>query len=128
MSTMQKIKFMTKYNKDYRYHIKFHSIWNLGIDINQCIDAPMHLLFQGINKTLIEYTFNVLVQYQNSKQFKDSVKSLLKQIKSLNCCFYHYRNIMNVINVIDDINISYSLYTFILDFQYFYHFGSKLNL
>ena len=100
----------------------------MAIDSNQCIDASKHLLFQGINKTLIEYTFNVLVQYQHSKQFKDTVKSLLKQIKSLNCCFCHYRNIMNVINVIDDINISYSLYNFILEFDQIYHLGPKLNL
>lgn len=63
MSTMQKIKFMTKYNKDYRYHIKFHSIWNLGIDINQCIDATMHLLFQGINKTLTRHWLNTHLMF-----------------------------------------------------------------
>ena len=73
--------------QDYISHIKFPSIWNMGIGINQCVDTPMHLLFQGINKTLIEYIFYVLVEYQHAKQFKNSVNGLLKQIKTLNCCF-----------------------------------------
>ena len=63
-------------------YIVFPSIWNSGISLNQCIDTPMHLLFQGIMKTIMDETSTwlsgkVTAQY---KDFGDYANSTLSEL------------------------------------------------
>ena len=37
--------------------------WSTGIMLNQFIDTPMHLLFQGIVKSVTEFSFALLARY-----------------------------------------------------------------
>ena len=62
------------------------SIWSSPINLYQCVDAPMHLLFLGIQKSIMTLTMNWLTglsppQY---KKFGDIINPLLKKIDKMN--------------------------------------------
>ena len=49
-------------------NLSFPSSWTSLVTLNQYIDTPMHLLFQGIVKSVIEFSFNYLKDNNNKKQ------------------------------------------------------------
>ena len=66
--------------------LKFPSHWLHGISLDQCIDTPMHQIFQGVVKSVMEKTMSWLSQKNNSqyKAFGDYVNSTLDDISDLN--------------------------------------------
>ena len=62
------------------------SFWNGPHLLHQCVDAPMHLLFLGIVKSLMTITTNWLTNLPSPKykKFGDKVNPLLKKISKLN--------------------------------------------
>ena len=71
-------------------YLKFPVHWSCGISLDQCIDTPMHHLFQGIVKSVMEKTMSWLTQKDNShyKAFGDYVNTTLSMISDigLNWC------------------------------------------
>ena len=62
------------------------SFWNGPHMLNQCVDAPMHLLFLGILKSIMVLTMNWLTGLPSPKYkvFGDTINPLLKRISQLN--------------------------------------------
>ena len=67
-------------------HIKYPVHWTSGITLDQCIDTPMHQLFQGVVKSIMEKTMSWLTKKNNAhyKAFGDFVNFTLLQIHKLN--------------------------------------------
>jgi len=66
---------------------KYPPFWELNINLHQCIDTPMHLLFQGITKTLIKSTMEWLKLHGlNAAYFRFLDDPILK-MKSLQSSF-----------------------------------------
>ena len=57
------------------------------LDIDQFLETPMHHLFEGIIKSLIEVTMEYLKFYKHWTQFCDNVNPILDEIESLKCDF-----------------------------------------
>ena len=51
------------------------TMWSVGIDLCQFIDTPMHLVFQGIVKSVIEFSFDLLAKY--SKKLNSRIMCLI---------------------------------------------------
>ena len=66
-------------------HLKFPVHWSCGITLDQCIDTPMHQLFQGIVKSVMEKTMSWLTQKDTShyKAFGDYVNLSLSRVHDL---------------------------------------------
>ena len=80
---------------------KYPPIWDCPIKLNQYIDAPMHLIFQGIVKSLIEMISDWLSGLSYYKKFKSTVndyKNHLIKVSKTN----------NYINEALDINTNFS--------------------
>ena len=81
---------ITKVSDNVFDNLIFPVHWNCGISLDQCIDTPMHQLFQGIVKSVMEKTMSWLTQKDNShyKAFGDYVNSSLSMIHDigLNWC------------------------------------------
>ena len=56
-------------------------MWTSTVKIDQYIDTPMHLIFQGIVKSLIEFSFLFLKYYKNKQVFKSHVHDMIHKIK-----------------------------------------------
>jgi len=67
--------------------IQFPSLWTMNITLDQCIDTPMHLLFQGVTKSLIEFSFEYLKRIRVSNEFKNYIREDMKKIKLLQISF-----------------------------------------
>ena len=67
-------------------YLTFPVHWTSGIALKQCIDTPMHQLFQGVVKSIMELTMSWLTKKDTShyKAFGDFVNSLLEDIHELN--------------------------------------------
>ena len=63
-------------------YIEYPVMWKSGITLDQCIDTPMHQIFQGIVKTVMEETILWLSKKVNShyKVFGDKVNDTLQHI------------------------------------------------
>lgn len=61
----------------------FPPLWNIGTQIYHYIDLPMHLLFLGIVKSIIEFTFDWLKLHKSLSKFGRVVKQYHNSIKSL---------------------------------------------
>ena len=57
------------------------------LDIDQFLETPMHHLFEGIVKSLMEVTMEYLKFYKNWTQFCDNINLILEEIESLKCDF-----------------------------------------
>ena len=51
-------------------HISFPAHWSCGIQLDQCLDTPMHHLFQGIVKSVMELTIDWLSR-KDRPQYKE---------------------------------------------------------
>ena len=68
----------------------------LVLDLCQLIDTPMHLVFQGIVKSVIEFSFDLLAKYGKKTEFKDYVFDLMDHIKILQCGFCRMDNFSKI--------------------------------
>ena len=69
--------------------LTFPKLWNCPIQLNQYIDAPMHLLFQGIIKSLIEMISEWLIALSTKnasyyKNFCSIIHPLMVSISNMN--------------------------------------------
>lgn len=87
LSTITKLKNDGITHMDFDKEIEFPSLWNMNITIDQCIDTPMHLLFQGVTKSLIEFSFEYLKRLRVSNNFKTFIRQDMKKIKLLQISF-----------------------------------------
>ena len=73
---------------------KYPSIWDCPIKLNQYIDAPMHLIFQGIVKSLIEMISDWLSGLSYYKQFCHIIYPMMTKISKMNLkwCFLNAFN------------------------------------
>jgi len=71
---------------DCKNNIKMPALWNGTHKLDQCIDAPMHLLFLGIVKSIMEITRDWLSKLTNSpyKQFGDYINSFITNLSNMN--------------------------------------------
>ena len=67
--------------------------WNSSVMLSQYIDTPMHLLFQGIVKSVIEFSFNYLKDNNKKQAFKDDLFDYMYHIKLLQCDFLSHGHI-----------------------------------
>ena len=67
--------------------IKFPSAWTSYVTINQYIDAPMHLLFQGINNSIIEISTLFVSNSFCKRKFIEESNKLLEKVKQMQCHF-----------------------------------------
>ena len=67
-------------------YIVYPVLWQSGITLDQCIDTPMHHLFHGIVKTIMEETIHWLSKKVHSqyKEFGDFVNVTLVSIHETN--------------------------------------------
>ena len=68
-------------------NLHFPSSWTSLVKLNQYIDTPMHLLFQGIVKSVIEFSFNYLKDNNEKQVFKNDLFDYMYHIKLLQCDF-----------------------------------------
>ena len=73
-------------NKLYDY-LKFPPMWNGPFTMDQNIDTPMHLLFQGIIKSVFEITFEWLKLHGKKTAFCKFIDATLQSVKDLQCSF-----------------------------------------
>ena len=66
-------------------HINFPVLWTSGLELRQCIDTPMHHIFQGIVKSIVDETTDWLTRKYKPKYktFGDNVNNTLSQIHSV---------------------------------------------
>ena len=69
------------------HHLKFPPMWNGPFAMHQNIDTPMHLLFQGITKSLFDITFEWLKLHGKKTAFCKCIDTTLQSIKDLQCDF-----------------------------------------
>ena len=71
---------------DCKNNIIMPALWNGTHTLDQCIDAPMHLLFLGIVKSIMEITRDWLSKLTNSpyKQFGDYINSFITNLSNMN--------------------------------------------
>ena len=67
--------------------LHFPPYWSMDIKLYQCIDTPMHLLFQGIIKSVIEVSIVILKKHSKNTMFAQHVHSIMHKIKSVQCEF-----------------------------------------
>ena len=72
-------------DKKNNFHIP--TMWNSTVELTQYIDTPMHLIFQGILKSVVEISFAFLTKYKKKQQFKSKVQYTMQQLKALQCSF-----------------------------------------
>ena len=60
--------------------------WTSIIQLDQYIDTPMHLLFQGVVKSVIEFSFSLLASHKQKKVFKENVYDCMSHIKTVFSC------------------------------------------
>ena len=73
----------------------FPPLWNSDIDLYQYIDLPMHLLFLGITKSIIDWTFEWLKLHKSLTPFGTQVESVCLAIKQLQCDFCKLESFSN---------------------------------
>ena len=66
-------------------YISFPVHWNYGFTLDQCIDTPMHQIFQGVVKSVMEKTMSWLTRKGTAhyKAFGDYVNSTLDDVYNL---------------------------------------------
>jgi hypothetical protein len=62
-------------------------IWNSRVNLDQFINTPMHQIFLGVVKSLIELTFNWLKTVMKGQQFGRTINPFLLKVKHLQCGF-----------------------------------------
>ena len=62
-------------------HLRFPVHWSCGITLDQCIDTPMHQIFQGVVKSIMEKTIEWLAS--NYKAFGDIINPKLTELHDL---------------------------------------------
>ena len=67
--------------------LEFPPYWCMDINLHQCIDTPMHLLFQGIIKSVIEVSILLLKKHSRNTYFARIVSPLMSKIKAIQCEF-----------------------------------------
>ena len=72
---------------DFLTYLPFPPMWNSEIRLEQCIDTPMHLLFQGVVKTVINETQAFLKFHSLWTTFGKHANEMMEQISNLKCDF-----------------------------------------
>lgn len=68
-------------------YIKYPSMWTSSIDLDQNIDTPMHQIFLGLIKSIIQWTIDWLKSHQKLTQFGDHISPLIENIRLMQCGF-----------------------------------------
>jgi len=68
-------------------YLNYPPFWTGPYSLIQNIDTPMHLLFQGIIKSIIEMTFEWLKLHSKQASYCAYINSSLNDIKNLQCRF-----------------------------------------
>ena len=68
-------------------YLKFPPMWNGPFTMEQNIDTPMHLLFQGIIKSVFEMTFEWLKLHGKKTAFCKYIDTTIQSVKDLQCSF-----------------------------------------
>lgn len=68
---------------NWKSHLRYPSLWQSGIDLHQCIDTPMHHIFQGMVKGRIEFISNWFKFQRCHTQFIQLVGNLMTDISKL---------------------------------------------
>ena len=63
-------------------------IWSTDIMLNNFIDTPMYLLFQGIIKYVIEFNFALLARYYKKGNVQNNLYQIMNIMKALQCGFF----------------------------------------
>ena len=63
--------------------LKFPSLWTSGLDLTQCIDTPMHQIFMGMIKNLIELVADWLKSQNKFLPFVKAVNPLIVTLTQL---------------------------------------------
>ena len=63
--------------------LKFPPLWEINIKMDQYIDVPMHLLFLGITKAIIEFTFQWITLHERLSSFGQYVHPLHRNIQQI---------------------------------------------
>ena len=73
-------------NSNVYSQLSFPSHWTSGLTLDQCIDTPMHHLFQGIVKSIMDLTIDWLTGKQGAqyKDFGDVTHKTMLSIHNLN--------------------------------------------
>ena len=68
--------------------LQFAPLWNTNMILNQYIDVPMHLLFQGIAKSIIDLTFRRMNLHRKLQTYGDFIRPVHLHVKhlQLKCC------------------------------------------
>ena len=74
-------------DEDIYTYLKFPPMWNGLFTMAQNIDTPMHLLFQGIIKSVFDITFEWLKLHGKKTSFCKYIDTTLQSIKELQCLF-----------------------------------------
>ena len=61
----------------------FPTSWTSSVSLNQYIDTTMHLLFQGMLKSVIEFSFDYLKDNNKKQFFKNALFDYMYHIKLL---------------------------------------------
>jgi hypothetical protein len=74
--------------------LKYPPMWDCPIHLKQFIDAPMHLIFQGVVKSLIEMISDWLTGLSYHKRFCQIIHPLMIKISNMNLkwCFLNSFN------------------------------------
>ena len=67
--------------------ITLPAMWTSSFRLEQCIDTPMHLLFQGITKTIIEESKEYLKHHKIWSQFGRHSNELMDDVSSVHIDF-----------------------------------------
>ena len=73
----------------------FPPLWNTDTQLHQYIDLPMHLLFLGVTKSIIDFTFEWLKLHKCLTSFGNQVESYHMLIKQLQCGFCKVESFTN---------------------------------
>ena len=64
--------------------LKFPSMWTSGLSLHQCIDTPMHQLFQGLMKSLITFVGGWMKNERQHSYFCEDISEYMGKVKNMN--------------------------------------------
>ena len=68
---------------------------NKSISIDHCVDAPMHLLFEGVFKSILELSGEWLAEQNCRSKFLCSINDFIKKVSALNLSYCKVIDISN---------------------------------
>ena len=68
---------------EWELHLKYPALWTSGIELHQCIDIPMHQIFLGLVKGLIDFIGDWFKSQNKYKPFIRSIQVMVDRIADL---------------------------------------------